>query len=558
MSAFILLITLHIQVILCTEYKNGDVSSPFTFYLDDHILSHDGLVQLSMQNNGNLAMSDGVWATDTDPNGDHVKLQEDGTLVVFDATGGILWQSNSITGTAPFRLIITDDVETYILDSLDEVVWSTNPSFASFEAIWTEPFNSNGMGWSGGDLIFSSTSPHCPNYPDVCLKLPWQNLLGDSRSWAELYNTDISTCTALQLQLDITGRGSDACEIWWSFDAPSYNDWTMYQKVYRSGVFKDIIIDIPLPNSYTLIAIDLSIKGNSRSDECYFDNVILRGIFPKSPTKTTLSPSSFPTQTLSTTSTTSSTVAPTNVPSKSPEQQPTTDRTESKKPTDSPVQRPITSQPSHRSLSATIKPSSSPAEIPTEPDPSLYLTTESSLDTNRKRPDDSLSPLQMIIMIVTVVIAANLSCCTCSLVLYMSKTKPDKREPEPGFAQNARLKHVELQSIVPMTDDETNSVKTFDENTIPLCVSSLRTSQLGKEGIQLSDKPEPTVHCTRTDYGVNEESEIGLRMSVKSYEAEELFKVMDSTDGDGSSNVATTDEEGAQMETINIWTRTSY
>eukprot|EP01083_Nonionella_stella_P169497 574848_1 len=273
MSAFILLITLHIQVILCTEYKNGDVSSPFTFYLDDHILSHDGLVQLSMQNNGNLAMSDGVWATDTDPNGDHVKLQEDGTLVVFDATGGILWQSNSITGTAPFRLIVTDDVETYILDSLDKIVWSTNPSFASFEAVWTEPFNSNDMGWSGGDLTFSSTSPHCPNYPDVCLKLPWANLMGDSRSWADIYDTDISMYNAIQLQVDITGYGlqgnGEACEIWWSFGAPS---WNMYKTRYPSGVFKDIIIDIPLPNSYTTIAISLTIKGNSQSDQCYFDN----------------------------------------------------------------------------------------------------------------------------------------------------------------------------------------------------------------------------------------------------------------------------------------------
>eukprot|EP01084_Bolivina_argentea_P127445 225387_1 len=128
MSAFLSMMTLHIQLMLCTQYKNGDVSSPFTLYLDDHILSHGGLAKLVMQSDdGNLAMhksSPGGWSVEgwesgTDPNGDHVELQDDGALLVFDATGGVLWQSNSIAGTAPFRLIVTDDVETYILDSLD-------------------------------------------------------------------------------------------------------------------------------------------------------------------------------------------------------------------------------------------------------------------------------------------------------------------------------------------------------------------------------------------------------------------------------------------------------
>eukprot|EP01084_Bolivina_argentea_P127446 225388_1 len=129
LSAFLLTtMTLHIELILCTQYRNGDVSSPFIFYLDDYILSHGGLARLMLQGgDGNLVMrqyassswSYGGWATGTDPNGDHVELQDDGALLVFDATGGVLWQSNSIAGTAPFRLIVTDDVETYILDSLD-------------------------------------------------------------------------------------------------------------------------------------------------------------------------------------------------------------------------------------------------------------------------------------------------------------------------------------------------------------------------------------------------------------------------------------------------------
>eukprot|EP01083_Nonionella_stella_P169500 574853_1 len=280
MSAFFLRAALHIQLILSTEYANRQVSS-FTLYPQDYIESYGGLARLILQIDGNLVMhkysfttdkwSFGDWGTST--NGDHVKLQDDGKLVVFDTAGGTIWQSNSTAGTSPFRLIVTDDVETYILDSLDKIVWSTNPSFASFEAVWTEPFNSNDMGWSGGDLTFSSTSPHCPNYPDVCLKLPWANLMGDSRSWADIYDTDISMYNAIQLQVDITGYGlqgnGEACEIWWSFGAPS---WNMYKTRYPSGVFKDIIIDIPLPNSYTTIAISLTIKGNSQSDQCYFDN----------------------------------------------------------------------------------------------------------------------------------------------------------------------------------------------------------------------------------------------------------------------------------------------
>eukprot|EP01083_Nonionella_stella_P083831 231849_1 len=296
MSAFLSMMTLHIQLMLCTQYKNGDVSSPFTFYLDDHILSHSGLVQLVMQlGDGNLVMqkyvyasfswSYGGWATGTDPNGDHVELQEDGGLVVFDATGGVLWQSNSIAGTAPFRLIVTDDVETYILDSLDKIVWSTNPSFASFEAVWTESFNSKSwMGWDlVGDIIFPSASIYCPNHPDECLKTTASDIMG----WARI-TTDISMYNSVQLQVDIAGHdletGSDfddACQIWWSFDAPSYeSDWQWYT-LYPTGVYKDVIIDFPLPSSYTSIAIDLTVLGNSNSAQCLYDNAILRGILTR-------------------------------------------------------------------------------------------------------------------------------------------------------------------------------------------------------------------------------------------------------------------------------------
>eukprot|EP01083_Nonionella_stella_P187767 690727_1 len=146
-------LTLPFQLILSTEYRNGDVSSPFTLHFQDYILSHNDLVRWRFQLDGNFVLHtrfstssndwSSQWATSTEPHGDHATLQDDGLLVVFNATGGVLWQSNSITGTSPFRLVVTDDVEIYILDSVNTIVWSTNPSFASLQTIWTETFDSN-------------------------------------------------------------------------------------------------------------------------------------------------------------------------------------------------------------------------------------------------------------------------------------------------------------------------------------------------------------------------------------------------------------------------------
>eukprot|EP01083_Nonionella_stella_P302737 1045081_1 len=429
LSAFLLTtMTLHIELILCTQYRNGDVSSPFIFYLDDYILSHGGLARLMLQGgDGNLVMrqyassswSYGGWATGTDPNGDHVELQEDGGLVVFDATGGVLWQSNSIAGTAPFRLIVTDDVETYILDSSDKIVWSTNPSFARFEAVWTETFNSNDMGWTGGDLLtFSSTSLHCPNYPDVCLKLPWQNLAGDSRAWAEIYDTDTSMYSALQLQVDITGydlQGTDACEIWWSFGAPS---WNMYKTRYPSGVFKDIIIDIPLPTSFTSIYIDLTIQGNSPSDQCYFDNAILRGILPsESPTEATPSPSNQPS------------TQPSTHPSSFPTQIPST-ATPTEMPSSNPSEHPTVS-PSSFSIQAspTDRPSTTPSTAIHEGEVSEE-SPQSSMSPQSEASEETLSfgrIVSLVLWILVILIAVGFVklCCYVSSKRTMARAHTD-------------------------------------------------------------------------------------------------------------------------------------
>eukprot|EP01083_Nonionella_stella_P197540 726189_1 len=440
-------LTLPFQLILSTEYRNGDVSSPFTLHFQDYILSHNDLVRWRFQLDGNFVLHtrfstssndwSSQWATSTEPHGDHATLQDDGLLVVFNATGGVLWQSNSIAGTAPFRLIVTDDVETYILDSLDKIVWSTNPSFASFEAVWTEPFNSNDMGWSGGDLTFSSTSPHCPNYPDVCLKLPWANLMGDSRSWADIYDTDISMYKSIQLQVDITGyglKGNNACEIWWSFDVPSWNDWELYATVYPSGVFKDIIIDISLPSSYTSIGISLSIIGNSNADQCYFDNAILRGIrthpIPvptKDPSEPSQAPTTHPTTPQPTqTPTASPTRNPSNVPTSSPSNNPTTNPIT--RPSVSPTRNPSLHRihirnPSVSPTKATIIHSTQQTSSSTVTD-TTYLAGNVIRDAN----DSNTLPTMMIVVIILSFLCILIVCVAVWIIGLMKRNKREEIE----------------------------------------------------------------------------------------------------------------------------------
>eukprot|EP01083_Nonionella_stella_P169499 574852_1 len=352
MSAFFLRAALHIQLILSTEYANRQVSS-FTLYPQDYIESYGGLARLILQIDGNLVMhkysfttdkwSFGDWGTST--NGDHVKLQDDGKLVVFDTAGGTIWQSNSTAGTSPFRLIVTDDVETYILDSLDKIVWSTNPSFASYEVIWTEPFNSNDMQWvlKGNNIEFPSTSSNCPN-SDKCLEVASQNK-NSLESWVVKY-TEISMYNAIQLQVDITGDHDgfdyyyDTCEILYDTSGGWEFPYGEMALIYGNGVYKDVIIDFPLPDSYTSIGIKLYIYGDFASDKCYFDKAILRGIrkTTNSPTENTLSPTQ-----------------PTNPPTKQP-----TELTQA--PTPHPT--PLTSVPTTPPL--TSSPTKNPSEMPTE------------------------------------------------------------------------------------------------------------------------------------------------------------------------------------------------
>eukprot|EP01083_Nonionella_stella_P280971 956036_1 len=153
---------------------------------------------------------------------------------------------------------------------------------------------------------------NCPNYPDACVQIMQCCYTGTE--------TVISSYNAIQLQVDIVGfrfeiDDEDACEIWWDIDNSGVQN--LYHIRYPNGVFKDVIIDIPLPNSYTSININLQIHADMSNDMCFFDNAILRGIsITKQPSQSTTAPTSDPT-------TSYPSYLPTLSPTKNPSTKPT-------------------------------------------------------------------------------------------------------------------------------------------------------------------------------------------------------------------------------------------
>eukprot|EP01083_Nonionella_stella_P004740 13783_1 len=138
-SCLILIISLHVAH-SGDVYFNGDITSDSTstFYQSDSIISYNSLTRLKFGSSGILKIQirsspSSTWTTtdfETNTSADHVTLQGDGELVIFNSLNEVQWTSNSIAGTAPFRLIVSKDSAAYILDSSDMVVWSTNPSFS--------------------------------------------------------------------------------------------------------------------------------------------------------------------------------------------------------------------------------------------------------------------------------------------------------------------------------------------------------------------------------------------------------------------------------------------
>eukprot|EP01083_Nonionella_stella_P119624 357765_1 len=291
MSTFALCLILIISVHMAhsnTVYSNGDITtdSTSTLYQGDSIESYNSLTQLKFGSNGALKIQTRSSSTSTWTNADfntatsanHVTLQGDGELVVFNASNQVQWTSNSIVGTAPFRLIVSKDAAAYILDSSDMVVWSTNPSFSELETIWHSTFDSDDGSWvldTIGAIGLPSGGARCPHYPDACLRLT----VDDGYNTNARRTTVISAYKYIQFQVDIQGRslGTDEfCEIWWYIDD---GDWAHDDTVYITELYRDVIIDIPLPTSYTSLRIQLEIESDSfDNDRCYFDDAILRGI----------------------------------------------------------------------------------------------------------------------------------------------------------------------------------------------------------------------------------------------------------------------------------------
>lgn len=71
-----------------------------------------------------------LWEFDTFRNGDHLVMQEDGDLVLYDAYNRSLFSSNT-KGKGDY-LILQDDANLVIYDSNGTIQWQTNTLFSKF------------------------------------------------------------------------------------------------------------------------------------------------------------------------------------------------------------------------------------------------------------------------------------------------------------------------------------------------------------------------------------------------------------------------------------------
>eukprot|EP01083_Nonionella_stella_P184948 673061_1 len=434
LCTWILITTLHVQhSTSATDYSNGDITSDdtSTLYQGDSIVSYDSLVKLKLAPTGTLVIktrtssTTGVWNNagfDTyTSSAQWMTLESDGELVLYNSQNGIEWTSNSMAGTAPFRLIVSDDVAVYILDSLNTVVWSSNPSFAELNTIWHSTFDSDDGLWAldGSGAKLPSSSSYCPYsvLGDKCLKLEVVNGYNTNAQ----RTTAISTYQYLQFQVDISGRylgTDDYCQIWWQFEV---GDWFLYDGLYTNSVYRDVILDIPLSSSHTSLTMALEIQS-SGSDICYFSNAILRGrLITQDPTNL---PSSSPT------------IPPTTIPTKQP----------TKNPTSYPTNKPTMFPTKYPTLSPTKEQTSSPSGQPT----SLFPTSNPTLPpvraiTSQPTTDDptTLIPSQY----------------RRSTSINMKQTSSPSGQPTSLFpTSNPTLPPVRAITSQPTTDDPTTLI----------------------------------------------------------------------------------------------------
>eukprot|EP01084_Bolivina_argentea_P078928 143240_1 len=290
------------------------VLSPFTMYIQDSVYSKYGYCRFNVQSDGNLALhsrpdntsgdwSFAGWSAHTGSSGNSVTLQNNGDLVVFDSNSIVLFNSSSKHGIKPFRLVASDDIFGYIIDSLDNIIWITDEKFL-WTQIWHDSMDSNSS-WIGfNSFSFRHNSNNCPIITDTeCAVVRAYN--GDS-GIEKMTNISQFKNYEFHLELDINGinlENNDYCQVWYQYDN---NGWIQYNNNWELGIYTNQMIDIPTSvslNLPTILWIQLRVKGdsNSNSDKCYFDNVILRGELITtsptiSPTYTTITPTKYPTK----------------------------------------------------------------------------------------------------------------------------------------------------------------------------------------------------------------------------------------------------------------------
>eukprot|EP01083_Nonionella_stella_P033401 91456_1 len=514
LCTWILITTLHVQhSTSATDYSNGDITSDdtSTLYQGDSIVSYDSLVKLKLAPTGTLVIktrtssTTGVWNNagfDTyTSSAQWMTLESDGELVLYNSQNGIEWTSNSMAGTAPFRLIVSDDVAVYILDSLNTVVWSSNPSFAELNTIWHSTFDSDDGLWAldGSGAKLPSSSSYCPYsvLGDKCLKLEVVNGYNTNAQ----RTTAISTYQYLQFQVDISGRylgTDDYCQIWWQFEV---GDWFLYDGLYTNSVYRDVILDIPLSSSHTSLTMALEIQS-SGSDICYFSNAILRGrLVTQDPTNL---PSSSPT------------IPPTTIPTKQPTKNPTSYPTN--KPTMFPTKYPTlsptkeqTSSPSGQptSLFPTSNPTLPPVRAitsqPTTDDPTTLIPSQyrRSTSINMKQTssveettgrgeaiDNANAPVAVHVVTLYILAAAMASaCCFCLAVVIICKVrqkkagKMEKRVMSMSHGDDiGDVKQVNVSAAPPTVHVQLQGTNRNNDRIIaPVVTDVIRDEEMGTE-----------------------------------------------------------------------------
>lgn len=109
----------------------ASLSAPATLGVNLRLISSDGRFEAVMQTDGNFVLYQGstpLWATGTKGSGaNHVALQSDGNLVVYDAANNPKWASRT-NGRGGARLTLQNDGNLVLYTAGNSAVWASNTS----------------------------------------------------------------------------------------------------------------------------------------------------------------------------------------------------------------------------------------------------------------------------------------------------------------------------------------------------------------------------------------------------------------------------------------------